>query len=165
MTGLDREHNRQYSFARKSAVIEAERIMNEILVFQSMLTRLSTVACRAGRTIMKYFEKDRIKSEIKYDGTLVTEADLASEKLIISSLGSLYPHIPTISEEQANVHSTGLFDRNDNEPITFWLVDPLDGTKSFMRKEDRFTVNIGLIQNSTALLGVVYFPLRDILYC
>ena len=166
MTGLDREHNRQYSFARKPPVIEAGRIMNEILVFQSMLTRLSTVACRAGITIMKYFEKDRIKSEINYDGTPVTEADLASEKVIISSLESLYPHIPTISEEQANVYSTieGLFDRNDIEPRTFWLVDPLDGTKSFMRKEDRFTVNIGLIQNSTALLGVVYFPLRDILY-
>jgi 3'(2'), 5'-bisphosphate nucleotidase len=140
--------------------------MNEFLHFQSMLTKLRTVACRAGRTIMRYYEMDRVRSKIKYDGTPVTEADIESERMIISSLKSFSPHIPIISEEQANVQSSTrrLYNRNGTETRTFWLVDPLDGTEAFMRKEDRFTINIGLVQNSKPVLGVVYFPVRDMLY-
>jgi len=115
---------------------------------------------------MRYYEMDRVKSKIKYDGTPVTEADIKSERMIISSLKSFSPHIPIISEEQANVQSStrGLYNGNGTETRTFWLVDPLDGTEAFMRKEDRFTINIGLIQNSKPVLGVIYFPVRDILY-
>jgi 3'(2'), 5'-bisphosphate nucleotidase len=57
-----------------------------------------------------------------------------------------------------------LNDIDNNETRTFWLVDPLDGTEAFMRKENRFTINIGLVQNFRPVLDVVYFPARDMLY-
>jgi 3'(2'), 5'-bisphosphate nucleotidase len=140
--------------------------MNEILKFQLILNELNAVVCRAGNTIMKYYEIKDVKSKIKYDGTLVTEADIESERIIISSLKSFTPQIQIISEEQTNVRlrTRGLNDIDNNEVGTFWLVDPLDGTEAFMRKENRFTINIGLVQNFRPVLGVVYFPARDMLY-
>jgi 3'(2'), 5'-bisphosphate nucleotidase len=140
--------------------------MNEILKFQLILNELNEVVCRAGRTIMKYYGMKEVKSKIKYDGTPVTEADIESERIIISSLKSFTPQIPIISEEQTDerLRTRTLYDGNDNETRTFWLVDPLDGTEIFMRKEDRFTINIGLVQNSKPALGMIYFPASDILY-
>src|SRR5919106_452805 len=140
--------------------------MTEILKFQSILNGLHTVVCRAESTIMKYYKMEEVKSRIKYDGTSVTEADIKSERMIISALKSFNPQIPIISEEQTNVQLRrgGLYDGDDSETRTFWLVDPLDGTEAFMPKEDRFTINIGLIQNSKPVLGVIYFPARDMLY-
>jgi 3'(2'), 5'-bisphosphate nucleotidase len=115
---------------------------------------------------MKYYEMDWVSSRIKHDGTPVTEADIESEKMIISFLKSFRPDIPIISEEQANAQPRmQVFDDGISaDTRTFWLVDPLDGTETFMRKEDRFTINIGLVQNSRPVLGVVYFPARDLLY-
>jgi 3'(2'), 5'-bisphosphate nucleotidase len=140
--------------------------MNKSLQFQSILTELNTVVYRAGSTIMNYYEMEGVKYKIKYDGTPVTEADIESERIIISSLKSFTPQIPIISEERTNVRlrTRGLNDIDDNDAGTFWLVDPLDGTEAFMRKENRFTINIGLVQNFRPVLGVVYFPARDILY-
>lgn len=139
--------------------------MNSILHLQSILTKLCLVACEAGRIIMKYYEIDWVGSRIKHDGTPVTEADMESEKVIISFLKSFSPDIPIISEEQMNAQPRiQAFDGISTGTRTFWLVDPLDGTETFMRKRDRFTINIGLVQNSRPVLGVVYFPARDLLY-
>jgi 3'(2'), 5'-bisphosphate nucleotidase len=140
--------------------------MNQISRFQSMLTELNTIACKAGQTIMKYYEMERVKSKIKGDGTPVTEADIESERMVVSSLKSVFPHIPIISEEQTDLQlrEKVLCDGNDTKIRRFWLVDPLDGTEAFMRKEEQFTINIGLVQNSKPVLGVIYFPVRDILY-
>lgn len=122
------------------------------------------MACTAGATIMEYYDKAEIKSELKHDGTLVTEADKESERTIISSLKLLSPDIPIISEEQ--VSGDPRLDKlyNDSDAETFWLVDPLDGTEGFIRKKVQFSVNIGLVRNSKPVLGVIYFPVSDILY-
>jgi len=140
--------------------------MNSILNLQSILTKLCLVACEAGRIIIKYYEMDWVSSRIKYDGTPVTEADIESEKMITSLLKSFSPDIPIISEEQANAQPRiqAFDDGISTDTRTFWLVDPLDGTETFMRKRDRFTINIGLVQNARPVLGVVYFPARDLLY-
>jgi 3'(2'), 5'-bisphosphate nucleotidase len=139
--------------------------MNQILHLQSILTKLCSVACRAGERIMEYYGKSEIKSELKHDGTVVTEADKESERIIISFLKSLTPDIPIISEEQ--VSGDPRLDElpNDSETKTFfWLIDPLDGTEGFIRKKVRFSVNIGLVRNNKPMLGVIYFPVSDILY-
>jgi 3'(2'), 5'-bisphosphate nucleotidase len=128
--------------------------------FQSMLNKICTVAFEAGQTVMRYYKSVSIKSGIKPDGTIVTEADFASEKVIISLLKSSSSDIPIVSEEssiQAQID-------NDISTGTFWLVDPLDGTEVFMRKRDQFAVNIGLVKDHKPVLGVVYFPVRDIMY-
>lgn len=140
--------------------------MNEILYFQSVLNNLHRIVCRAGSIVMKFYGMKEIKTKIKYDGTPVTEADTESERIIISSLKSFNPQIPIISEEQSNLQlrMSGLYNGNEYESRTFWLVDPLDGTEAFMRKENRFTINIGLVRNSKPILGAVFFPARDILY-
>jgi 3'(2'), 5'-bisphosphate nucleotidase len=111
---------------------------------------------------MNYYKTEGVKYRIKYDGTPVTDADIESERMIITSLKSFTPQIPIISEEQTNVQSRTACDGNDAG--TFWLVDPLDGTEVFIRKENRFTINIGLVQNFRPVLGVVYFPARDMLF-
>ena len=138
--------------------------INQIPRLQSITTKLCTVALRAGARIMEYYGKSEIKYELKHDGTLVTEADIESERIIISFLKSLSPDIPIISEEQvsgdARLHEL----HNDSKTETFWLVDPLDGTEGFIQKKVRFSVNIGLVQNNKPMLGVIYFPVSDILY-
>jgi 3'(2'), 5'-bisphosphate nucleotidase len=140
--------------------------MNSILHLQSILAKLCPVVCEAGRIIMKYYEMDWVGRRIKHDGTPVTDADIASEKMIVSFLKSFSPDIPIISEEQTNSQSRiqAFDDRISNGTRTFWLVDPLDGTETFIQKQDRFTINIGLVQDAKPVLGVVYFPARDLLY-
>ena len=140
--------------------------MNSIPDLQEILAKLCPAACEAGRIIMKYYEMDWINSRIKHDGTPVTDADIESEKMIISFLKKISPDIPIISEEQSNVQSRmqEFEDGIGSDTRTFWLVDPLDGTETFMRKKDRFTINIGLVQDTQPVLGVVYFPARDLLY-
>ena len=105
----------------------------------------------AGRKIMEIFAQD---FDVKYkdDKSPVTEADQAAEKIILRDLAIVAPHIPVIAEEQA---SAG--DIPDVADI-FWLVDPLDGTKEFVRKGTDFTVNIALIENGQPTFGIVYAP-------
>lgn len=138
--------------------------MNQIPQLQSILMKLCSVALRAGARIMEYYNKPEIKNELKHDGTLVTEADLESERIIISFLKLLSPNIPIISEEQVSGDPILHQLHNDSKTETFWLVDPLDGTEGFIRKKVRFSVNIGLVQNNKPMLGVIYFPVNDILY-
>jgi len=109
----------------------------------------------AGKLIMGYFVGEFSTSR-KADDSPVTEADVAANKLIVKALSELTPDIPIIAEEDKKMG------REDHE--LFWLVDPLDGTRSFVRGEPEFTVNIGLIRNKKPLLGVIYGPPLDELY-
>lgn len=105
----------------------------------------------AGRKIMEIFAQD-FDVTYKDDKSPVTEADQAAEKIILRDLARIAPHIPVIAEEQA---SSG--DLPDVADI-FWLVDPLDGTKEFVKKGSDFTVNIALIENGQPTFGIVYAP-------
>jgi 3'(2'), 5'-bisphosphate nucleotidase len=96
--------------------------------------------------------------EYKEDQSPLTEADLASHQLICDELSKLYPDIPILSEESAD--SFTLADEN----ACFWCVDPLDGTKEFIKKNDEFTVNIALIQNQQPILGVIGVPAKNTVY-
>ena len=95
----------------------------------------------------------------KQDSSPLTEADLASHKLITAALAALTPDVPVLSEESAalpwEVRRTWQ---------RYWLVDPLDGTKEFVKRNGEFTVNIALIEDHAPVLGVVYAPVLDALY-
>ena len=104
---------------------------------------------------MKHF-KTGLNVDIKSDNSPVTIADQQADIHISNALRKLTPHIPVISEE-------GDYDSIPHT-TTYWLVDPLDGTRSFIKGEPEFTVNIGLVVNNHSKLGVVYAPALKELY-
>lgn len=126
--------------------------------FQSLKDQLIPVVRRAGREIMRVYETAP-KANIKDDGSPVTEADNAAEAIIIPALKEIAPEIPIISEENADSHRL-------SPPQEFFLVDPLDGTREFLKRDGKgsFTVNIALIKNRTPQFGIVFAPALDRLF-
>lgn len=114
-------------------------------------------ALAAGEAIMEVYRKPVIKQELKRDFTPVTEADRTAHRLITESLLPL--GFPVLSEEGSKVKY-----EERREWQAFWLVDPLDGTKEFIRKNGEFTVNIALIRGKKAVIGVLYVPFSDLMY-
>ena len=120
------------------------------------LSALEPVVREAGRIILNY-RAQGFESELKSDKSPVTQADKAADELIVAALLQLTPHIPIVSEEGSQEASV-------SENGCFWCVDPLDGTKGFMRGESEFTVNIGLIYEHMPVLGMIYIPAINQLY-
>ena len=122
-----------------------------------LLLRVCNIALKAGEEILKYYNED-IEVTYKDDSSPLTKADLASNKIIINALQKLDSTIPILSEES-------LVEWNKRKNWTkYWLVDPLDGTKEFIKKNGEFTVNIALIENNKPILGVIYAPAKSDLY-
>jgi 3'(2'), 5'-bisphosphate nucleotidase len=115
-------------------------------------------AIAAGREIMQVFH-DGPTVQIKSDASPVTEADERAETIILAALSAAFPNIPVIAEEAA---AAGNIPETANK--SFILVDPLDGTKEFIRKSTDFTVNIALIEAGIPVLGIVYAPARGVAY-
>ena len=113
---------------------------------------------KAGKIIMGIYQGE-ITKKIKTDGSPVTEADNAAEKIILRELHRLAPEILVISEESPESHSKVSKGK-------FFLVDPLDGTKEFLKRDGKgsFTVNIGLIDNHKPVMGIVYAPALERLF-
>ncbi|MCG2590820.1 3'(2'),5'-bisphosphate nucleotidase CysQ [Rhodohalobacter sulfatireducens] len=119
---------------------------------------LIDISADAGEAILNYY-KDEIKVETKDDESPLTKADLASHHVIVDALRKLTPETPVISEE------SGLPKYEERkEWKKYWLVDPLDGTKEFIKKNGEFTVNIALIENNKPVIGVVHIPAKKITY-
>ncbi len=117
-----------------------------------MLEQIKTIAREAGFEILKHYEGDA-GVRLKEDESPLTLADLAAHRFICERLRELDASIPVLSEESKPEEST---DRRNW--TRFWLVDPLDGTKEFIKKSGEFTVNIALIENGESVLGVVRAP-------
>jgi 3'(2'), 5'-bisphosphate nucleotidase len=116
------------------------------------------LARRAGAAILEVYRQP-VEVITKADTSPLTIADLRSHETITQGLAALTPEIPVLSEESSDVpfatrRSWG----------TFWLVDPLDGTKEFLARNDQFTVNIALIEGHATAFGVVYVPAQDLTY-
>lgn len=120
--------------------------------FTAILEEVRTIARAAGDAIMSVYARD-FSVELKADRSPVTEADRAADAIISSRLAQLHPVLPILSEESA---PTPWEERRQWH--RYWLVDPLDGTKEFVRKNDEFTVNIALVEDHRAVLGVVLAP-------
>ena len=120
--------------------------------------KINKIAEDAGQKIMAIYEKDFDIYE-KSDESPLTEADLASHHHIVDNLSTLTPDIPILSEESADIDWS-----TRQEWDTYWLIDPLDGTKEFIKKNGEFTVNIALVENGKPVFGVVYAPVLDTLY-
>jgi 3'(2'), 5'-bisphosphate nucleotidase len=114
-------------------------------------------ALEAGNAILEVYGRPEIARELKEDATPVTEADLAAHARISSIL--LPAGLPVLSEEGGKVDY-----QERREWERFWLVDPLDGTREFLRRNGEFTVNIALIVNEQAHAGILYAPLNDLMY-
>lgn len=92
----------------------------------------------------------------KADRTPLTEADLASHRILSEGLARLFPSLPILSEESPAAEI-----RDRRSWANFWMVDPLDGTREFLERSGHFTINIALIKNQRAVLGLLYQPLAD----
>ena len=117
-----------------------------------------TIAKEAGNAIMQVYKQD-FEVEYKQDSSPLTLADKKANDIIEDGLNQLSVNFPILSEEGKEIPYE---DRKHWE--YFWLVDPLDGTKEFVKKNDEFTVNIALIHKNTSVLGVVYAPALDVCY-
>jgi 3'(2'), 5'-bisphosphate nucleotidase len=122
-----------------------------------LLEQLIPIVRDAGNLVMAVYA-GKIEVGVKSDASLVTEADRAAEAYLTQALVLLTPSIPIVAEEA--VAESGLPSVQD----TFWLVDPLDGTKEFVSRNGEFTVNVALIEDGKPVLGVVYAPALGLLY-
>ena len=122
------------------------------------LDGVAEIALRAGAAIMDIYQQD-FDVQHKGDGSPLTQADLAAHNLIKQALQKLTPELPLLSEESRDIAW-----QERSGWHTYWLVDPLDGTKEFVNRNGEFTVNIALISDQRPVLGVVYAPVHDILY-
>ena len=122
---------------------------------------LTCTAWKAGMAILEVYKQDDFSAitDFKADDSPLTLADRAAHEVIVSELNRDYPEIPVLSEEGAQIAF-----ENRVTWEWFWLVDPLDGTKEFIKRNGEFTVNIALIHKGKPVLGVVYVPVQDMMY-
>ncbi|MEA1938074.1 MAG: 3'(2'),5'-bisphosphate nucleotidase CysQ [Pseudomonadota bacterium] len=121
---------------------------------EHLIRELIEPAATAGRRIMD-IRRDSLDVRIKTDGSPITRADLESENILIAALTRIAPDIPIVSEETRPPPDIG---------TRFWLLDPLDGTKSFIDGAATFSINIGLIEAQKPILGLLHLPSLCITY-
>ncbi len=120
---------------------------------KELLSQVVALSAEAGQAIMEIYDGPDFQVTHKEDKSPLTAADLASHSAIVRGLQDLTPEWPVLSEESECTP----YEIRRRWPI-FWLVDPLDGTKEFLKRNGEFTVNIALIEDQRPILGVVYAP-------
>ncbi len=125
----------------------------------NLLPRVSRLSEAAGQAILQIYRQDQIQVRDKADSSPLTEADLAAHHLILQGLQDLTPGVPVLSEE-----SGGIPYLERQQWRQFWLVDPLDGTREFLSRNDQFTVNIALVEKGIPIMGVVHAPALGLTY-
>lgn len=124
----------------------------------SLLESVTDIAVKAGKATLEFYHED-VDVSLKDDQSPITEADLASHRIIVNGIKKLDPNTPLISEEG------DIPDYDVRKDWTkFWIVDPLDGTKEFIKRNGEYTINIALIEDGVPVMGVVYAPIREVLY-
>ena len=115
----------------------------------------------AGNAILGIYYDEALSRDVesKADNSPLTLADKASNQVIVDGLKEYFPDIPVLSEEGRTINY-----EERKKLSRFWLVDPLDGTKEFIKRNGEFTVNIALIEDGFPILGVIYAPVPDVLY-
>ena len=124
---------------------------------KNILNIAITAALEAGKSILKIYHSGEFDIELKGDNSPLTRADTASHNVIMSCLNST--GIPVLSEEGRDISY-----QERKEWKQLWIVDPIDGTKEFIKRNGEFTVNIALIENQRSLIGVIFVPVTGDLY-
>ena len=126
-------------------------------MMKQLLHTAITAALEAGKAILEIYHSGEFNVEIKGDNSPLTRADTASHNVIMSYLTKT--DIPVLSEEGRDISYQ---ERKDWKQL--WIVDPIDGTKEFIKRNGEFTVNIALIENKKTLIGVIFVPVTGDLY-
>lgn len=129
------------------------------LALDALLAPVRDIARRAAREILDVYHSGDFGIADKQDNSPLTKADLAAHTTICAGLNRLTPDIPVLSEESAAIPFA-----ERAKWSRYWLVDPLDGTKEFIKRNGEFTVNIALIEGHSVALGVVHVPVSDSCY-
>jgi 3'(2'), 5'-bisphosphate nucleotidase len=119
---------------------------------------LKKIILQAGLNVLEIYQSNDFEIKTKNDNSPLTKADIISHEIICKALSKNYPNIPILSEESSESFSIS------NSDSLFWCIDPIDGTKEFIKRNDEFTINIALISNKKPILGVIYAPALDQLY-
>lgn len=120
---------------------------------------MTRIAREAGAAILEVYSESDFGVETKDDDSPLTRADLAAHNIIVEGLAGGAPGVPVLSEE-----STDITWETRSGWDCYFLVDPLDGTKEFISRNGEFTVNIAYIEKGTPVAGVVYVPVKDVIY-
>ena len=118
--------------------------------YERLIPLMRRLALEAGDAIMDIYNADDLQVRSKSDDSPVTAADEAADAIISAGLRDAFPDVPLVTEEQAASHG--------QDVQTFLIVDPLDGTKEFIKRRGEFTVNIAYVENGVPIRGVVYAP-------
>ena len=132
--------------------------MIDKLLNLKLLESIGLIAIKAGRAVMDVYNEDFVVNEKKPNHP-ITKADLDSHLIIKKSLTNLLPNTHFFSEESEEISWS-----KRQKWKTYWLVDPLDGTREFVRKNGEFTINIALINNYKPVLGVIFAPFFSKIY-
>jgi 3'(2'), 5'-bisphosphate nucleotidase len=132
--------------------------MADLMQADQLLQPVVELARKAGEQILKIYAED-FNVEHKEDRSPLTEADMAAHHIIMAGLRDLTPDLPILSEEEAAIPYT-----ERAQWQSYWLVDPLDGTREFIKRNGEFTVNIALIADQQPVLGVIYVPVSGVSY-
>ena len=130
--------------------------------FNPEIKELIKISLEAGKVILEIYESGDFGIEAKSDSSPLTLADKKSHNVLVQGLETLFVNgdvLPILSEEGKQIAYETRKEWNQ-----YWLIDPLDGTKEFIKKNGEFTVNIALIENQTPIAGFVYIPVKKVLY-
>lgn len=127
---------------------------------ETYISDLKTLVRQAGKELLRIYRKEGgVDVELKQDDSPVTVADLRSNQILVTGLKAMDDSIPIVSEENKAIP----FEVRKNFD-KFWIIDPLDGTKEFIKELDEFTIHLALIEKNQVVLGMIYAPVYDELY-
>jgi len=126
------------------------------LELKNTTEQLLSTFLEAGK-IAKEISLKGVKITIKNDNSPVTDGDLAVDKILRNKIEHITPNIPIISEETVNIEK-----KNDFK--SFWLIDPIDGTRDYIKKKDEYTINAALIIDLKPVIGIIYAPAKERLF-
>jgi 3'(2'), 5'-bisphosphate nucleotidase len=130
----------------------------ELALDDALLEELIKLMWEASDAILGVYHSGELDTKIKGDESPVTQADLAAHHVLVNGLSQLTPEIPVVSEEDSSSLQIPESHRR------YWLIDPLDGTKEFINRNDEFTCNLALIDSHQTFYGFVSVPVLDLLY-
>ena len=125
--------------------------------YQKIVTDVKEITIEAGKKIMEIYNSPDFEIEIKSDNSPITRADKAANDYIVQKVKEKYPDFGLLSEESKDTK-----ERLHKEYV--WVIDPLDGTKEFIKRNGEFTVNVGLVKNGKPVVGVVLIPVKNEIY-